>query len=59
MHWILIAVFVSGAAQGGSKGFSFQDFDTKETCEAAKVQAIEMAKKVRGDDGFQLECVKK
>lgn len=62
MKWILIAAFVTGHTMGGSKGFSFQEFDSKETCETAKQKATEMAAKVRGsaDPGqFQLDCVKK
>lgn len=62
MKWILMAVFVTAHTMGGSKGFSFQEFESKETCEAAKVKAAQMAGKVRGNNGsdqFQLECVKK
>lgn len=62
MKWILIAAFVTAHNYGGSKGFAFQEFESKETCETAKLKAVELAGKVKGsnDPGlFQLDCVKK
>ncbi|MDB5935747.1 MAG: hypothetical protein JWQ01_3091 [Massilia sp.] len=59
--WVLIAVFATSDKDGG-KGFSFQEFNSKETCEAAITSANEMAKLVYGNDSvfqFQLRCVKK
>lgn len=59
MHFVLIAVFMTANTYSGVKGFSFQEFDSKETCEAAIVSAKQMASKVRGENEFRLLCIKK
>ncbi len=62
-HWILIAVFVTSATGGGSKGFAFQEFGSKAACEKAKLAAITMSKTIVGsaDVGreYALDCVPK
>lgn len=62
--YILIAVFIttSSVNVGAYKGISFQDFETKETCEQAKATAEKMFSLVKGypgSDAFSLQCVKK
>lgn len=62
--YILIAVFIttSSVNVGAYKGVSFQEFETKETCEQAKTTTEKMFESVRGypgSDAFSLKCVKK
>lgn len=62
--YVLIAVFITTNSinVGAYKGVSFQEFETKATCEQAREEAAEMLRSVRGyqgADAFSLKCVKK
>ena len=62
--YVLIAVFITTSAVniGAYKGVSFQEFETKESCENAKALTEQMISSVRGypgSDAYQLKCAKK
>jgi len=55
-------MFVTSKYLGGSRGLAFQEFDSKESCEAAKQKSLDMAEKTQGanrKDQFQLACKSK
>ena len=62
--YVLIAVFITTSSVniGAYKGASFQEFESKETCEQAIKATQKMLTEVRGypgSDAFSLKCVKK
>ncbi len=62
--YVLIAVFITSSSVniGAYKGVSFQEFESKETCEQAKKTTEKMLLEVRGytgSDAFSLKCVNK
>lgn len=62
--YVLIAVFITTSSINGGayKGVSFQEFETRETCEQAIKTTEKMLDGVRGypgRDAYSLRCVKK
>lgn len=64
MKFILIKVFLINSGNTGGQGFAYQEFDSKESCEAAIVAAKDLAKSIKlfGDDlnkKTAFRCMKK
>jgi len=62
LKFVLIAMFVTSNYLGGSRGLTFQEFDSKKSGEAAKQKSLDMAEKMQGanrKDQFQFACTPK
>lgn len=60
--WVLIAVFQTMALAGEHSGVAFQEFSSKETCEAAivAVRELRLGRRHQGEtDVINMRCLKK
>lgn len=62
MKFVLIIAYLTGNSMGGTQGVTLQEFESKQSCEAAGAKATELARRLRGGDRkspILWECVAK